>query len=358
MTDRFIINPLTRILPNINSSVGFMLENLESKKSFEISSHVLKILNYCTRERTVKEIKEFGRNYLGKQEAELIKLLVNLIKSGILITKTNYKKRIKEYSDWFKYDWLVPLHFLLSTEEVDVADKKDSNKQRDILLKYLNDTPPKFYKSYNRNKNIILPKHKIIEDMSLLGVLMKRRTSRSFGPEGLSLQELGTILYYGCQELKELRELQSKNYERHPRILLRSLFSPFEIYIVVNNVSGIDKGIYHYNVVKHSLELLKIGDFKRDIGEIAQGQTFFAEGSIVLLISAIFKRYMFRYRQPRAYRELLASTSELAHYLILYATAVGVKTAETPALKDSELASLLGLNPWNEEVLYLLTFGK
>lgn len=352
-----VLNPFIRILLDQNGEECFILENLESKKTFQVSSKVLKILNFCCKPRTFEEIKKFIAENLTLKIKKPDEVLDQLINSSILISKSKYQDKLKKYDIWLKYDWWMPLHYFLSTENIQVSDKTDPKSQIRILNKYLNNRLPQFYKTYYHAKKIDLPKPGLLHKGSLLEVIMRRRTSRSFAFP-IDVQQLSTILYYGCEELKAVREFQRTNYKNNPIVLLQSLFTPFEVYVVANKTESLDEGIYHYNIELHSLELLKNGDYRKKMMDIAQGQTFLFDAATIILISAVFERFMFRYRQPRAYRELLTTASELAHLLILYATTLGVKTFETPALKDSQLSDLLGIDGWSEEALYLLALGK
>ncbi len=121
---------------------------------------------------------------------------------------------------------------------------------------------------------------------------------------------------------------------------------------------GLKPGIYHLDTRDNSLDLIAFGKYGNKMSKIAQGQTFVANASIVVLITGVFKRYMFRYRQSRAYRDILTTAAELAQQIIIYSTYFDVKTFETPALKDTELQKMLGLEDWEEESLYLLALGR
>jgi len=52
------------------------------------------------------------------------------------------------------------------------------------------------------------------------------------------------------------------------------------------------------------------------------------------------------------------TVAQFAHFLILHATRLNIKTFETPALLDTKLSRLLGVDGWREDALYLLGFGK
>jgi SagB-type dehydrogenase family enzyme len=158
--------------------------------------------------------------------------------------------------------------------------------------------------------------------------------------------------------MKIIRNEQEKKYKKDPKTLLKSLFTPFEIYVVSSRINDVENGIYHYNLKDHSLEEIKKGTFNREMSLIAHGEMFLDNAAFIIIITGVFPRYMFRYRYSRAYKELLMTCSQLAHYIILYATLMEIKTFETPALLDSWLTKLFSLEEGKEDGLYLLGFGK
>jgi hypothetical protein len=74
-------------------------------------------------------------------------------------------------------------------------------------------------------------------------------------------------------------------------------------------------------------------------------------------ISAVFERYMFRYRHARAYRTLLVNVSELAQKYIMLATNFGLSTFMTPLFFDEVASELLGVDEYEEAVLELVAVG-
>lgn len=352
MRHKYVVHPFVRIV--FDGNTRFVLEQLLTKKTYEVSAPFLTATHYCATPHTFQEIIEWCTNE-ETTVATLSYFIKEMIASKILITQTAQTLLLNKYRNWYYYDWWLPLHFLKSTEEEFYEDKTDRKKRKAIMKTYLLEKQPAFYKVYSKKTDISLPRPQDLRK-NLFDVLMQRRTSRSF-VGALSTQQLSNVLYTGSEELNRIRTFQKNTYTQRPEVLLYSLFTPFEVYLIVNNVKGIDRGAYHYNLTNHSLSLLKKQDLRRKIISIAQGQTYLYDAGVVLLIAAVFDRYMFRYRHARAFRELLATTAELAHSFILAATAHDMKTFETPALKDSELEKLLGIDGFNESVLYLVALG-
>ncbi len=334
------VNPLIKFYLKNNK---VYLENHLTHKIFDIDLNVLKIIGSY-------------QDLVNTKDIEALSTIKSLKANSIILNKTSYEKITRNYSHWESYNWWVSLLYYLSTESIDVVDRKSSKDQSKVLKKYLEIEHPSFYKKY-KNKKIPLEYQDKIDKVNLTELLLKRRTFRDFkAPIGFN--ELSNILHYSCKEITALRNLQIKEYKKKPEVLLKSLYSPFEIYLIVNNVSGLRRGIYHLDLEDHSLSILKQGNYGKKIAEISQGQMFIENASVVILISIVFKRYMFRYRQARAYRDGITTAAELAQLLIIYSTYFNIKAFETPALKDTKIQKLLGLEEWEEEVLYLLALGK
>lgn len=334
------VNPLIRLFLK-NDKI--YLENILTLKTFEVDSSILRILNNFPA-------------FSNTKDKAITAVIQSLKENLIILDDRSYRRISNEYLDWEKYDWWISLLYYLSTEDVHVVDKISSKRQSEILKRYIRKEIPSFYKKY-KTERIPLKRPDRIKGTNLVELLFKRRTLRNFRGS-IKFGELSNILHYSCKEVTALRNLQIKNYKENPKALLKSLYSPFEIYLIVNNVSGLSQGIYHLDLADYSLNVLKIGDYSKRMAEIAQGQMFIADAPVVILISAIFKRYMFRYRQARAYRDILTTAAELAQLIIIYSTYFDIKAFETPALKDTEIQNLLELEAWEEEILYLLALGR
>jgi hypothetical protein len=105
-----------------------------------------------------------------------------------------------------------------------------------------------------------------------------------------------------------------------------------------------------------SLEVVRLGEVDAAIQNLAIGQRA-APASVVILITCVFDRHSWRYRQPRAFRALMVNCARLAHSFILVATTMGFRTFLTPAIQDSVAAGLLGTRDYEEDCLYLVSIG-
>ncbi len=126
---------------------------------------------------------------------------------------------------------------------------------------------------------------------------------------------------------------------------------------MINNVEGLTTGIYRYLVDSHELELIREGDFRREMAQAALEQRMLVEANVVLVLSAIFVRTTRRYRE-RGHRYILLEAGHMAQNACLVATSMGLGTCAIGAFYDEAFNRLLGLDGKQENVIYLVSIGK
>jgi SagB-type dehydrogenase family enzyme len=132
---------------------------------------------------------------------------------------------------------------------------------------------------------------------------------------------------------------------------------PFETYAVVHDVEGLDPGLYHYAVTEHMLEQLRVQDLRTEMVVAGIGQEMLGRAQVCFVLSAVFQRTRWRYRE-RAYRYVLLEAGHIGQNLYLVATSIGLGACAVGAFLDDHLNSLLGLDGQQEAVIYVVTVGK
>jgi len=208
--------------------------------------------------------------------------------------------------------------------------------------------PPQF-KTYPRARRIPLPEKLPQGRPTLEEAIETRRSRRNYTGEALSLEELSHLLHYtgGITEI-------STGFRAAPSA---GALYPIELYIVANQVAGLDRGIYHYLVREHALEEVAQGDFRAATITAALGQEMVGRASVNFVLSAIFQRTRWRY-QERSYRYILLEAGHMAQNLYLAAGSLGLGACAVGAFFDDELNRLLELDGVKEAVLYLVPVGK
>ncbi len=209
---------------------------------------------------------------------------------------------------------------------------------------------PEIYKSYPDAEVIKLPDFNIRSNISFLEILKKRKSIRSYSLKKLELEKLSFLLWAstGIQRVEY-------GYEFRTAPSAGALY-PIETYLIINNVLELHQGIYHYNIEKHYLELLKKGNFKRQIALAALHQYFLSEAPVVFIWSAIFQRSKWKYKE-RAYRYIFIDVGHIAQNLALAAVYLDLGSCQVGAFFDDEINNLIGINGINESVIYLSSVG-
>jgi len=211
-------------------------------------------------------------------------------------------------------------------------------------------TQPPLFKEYADAPKIPLPVVTPRDGMSVEQAIVQRRSVRDYVGE-LTLDELNRLLFYstGINDRRwgsGLRAAPSAGAQY-----------PIETYLVVNYVAGLAQGIYHYNIRDHTLELIRVGDFRQAITDAALGQEFFSKAGVVFALTGIFQRTRWRYRD-RTYRYVMLEAGHIGQNIYLSAVAQGLGACAVGAFWDDDVNRLLGVDGKVEATLYLLTVGR
>ncbi len=211
--------------------------------------------------------------------------------------------------------------------------------------------PPKppAYKSYARAKRIALPSpgH---EGLSVERALRERRSVRNYSSEAMTLDQLAQLLFAaqgvtGHMYGEPLRTAPSAG----------ALY-PFETYVVANNVEALDKGIYHYAVREHQLELVKAGDFRGDITGAALQQEMLGDADVAFVLAAVIDRTRHKYGE-RGFRYVYMEAGHISQNIYLQAVSLGLGSVGVGAFLDHEVSEFIGLDGENEVPIYLHAVG-
>ena len=210
---------------------------------------------------------------------------------------------------------------------------------------------PDRYKEYPDRKKFKLPPPESITDMPLDRALRQRKSIRQFTKRPMSIEQLSYVLWAsdGIQRVEGKRELRTA-----PSAGARY---PLETYLVVNNVEGLEKGLYHYHVKDHMLEELKPGDFGEDIAKAAYNQKMCSEAQVVFMWTAFFYRCKWRYRDL-AYRVIYLDAGHIGQNLALCAVSLGLGSCQIAAFFDDEVNRLIGVDGIQESIIYMSIVGE
>ncbi|MFN8058899.1 MAG: SagB/ThcOx family dehydrogenase [Vicinamibacterales bacterium] len=216
---------------------------------------------------------------------------------------------------------------------------------------------PPAVKSYPAAPRHDLAPPAVTASRDFLDVLLERRTNRTFGRAPVSVDELGTLLYYafGFRGHKAWPGLGRVPLRTSPSGGARQVL---EAYCVALRVGGLRRGLYHYRPDLHRLEHLSAAPSARRLGELCGHQEWIGRAAFVVLLTAVLPRMTWRYDSARAYRVVLLEAGHFGQTFCLASTWLGLRPFQTAALDDERLEALLGVDGGSETVVYALGAGS
>ncbi|MBO8174203.1 MAG: SagB/ThcOx family dehydrogenase [Thermococcus sp.] len=181
-------------------------------------------------------------------------------------------------------------------------------------------------------EEIMLPEPKLKGDISVEEAIAKRRSIRYYKDKPLTLEQLSQLLW-AAQGITE----EKRKFRAAPSA---GATYPFEIYVVVGNVEGLEPGIYHYDPFKHSLTLIKEGDYRKQLQAAALNQQWVGKAAIDIVLVAFYERTT-KYYGERGYRYVYMEAGHIGQNIYLQATALGLGTVAVGAFYDEEVAKIL-----------------
>ena len=195
---------------------------------------------------------------------------------------------------------------------------------------------------------ITLPEPRYDSDVSIEQSLLKRRSTRSYTGEPITLQELSQLLW-AAQGITD----SGRGFRTAPSA---GALYPLEVYVVAGDVQNLVSGIYKYEPDEHELARLIDGDKRSELADIALAQACVKEGALAIVFTAVYERTTVKYGE-RGIRYVHIEVGHAAQNVCLQAVAMGLGIVPVGAFHDEPVARLLNL-PDNEQPLYIIPVGR
>jgi len=199
----------------------------------------------------------------------------------------------------------------------------------------------------NPGAMITLPQPTTDGSMSLEKTMSLRRSVRSYIKQPLTIEELSQLLWAG----------QGINNERGFRTAPSAGATfPLELFVMVNNVEGLKKGIYHYQIGEHALKMTDARELEGEVTRASLSQSMISEAGVVIVFAAIFDRTTSRYGE-RGIRYIHNEVGHASQNIHLQVSALNLGTVVIGAYRDEEVEAILDLGE-EFRVLYMMPIGK
>ena len=343
-------------------SASFFIRDRQQDLSLEFDVTLLPLLRHFLSPQTLESALLLPGVLQSPAQDDNLAFLRTLVSHGVLLPVANQPDSAPSEEGkhplnlWTRWD--AALEFYLSTRTgshtpyISVAELETELEQKASARRQ-----PSAFKDYGSHpfialENPLLLPSSVIAQPTLLDSLCNRRTSRTFSDQPLSSAQLSLLLYYtwGATVMEHNR---MGDYFLKKTSPAGGSLQGTEVYAVLMNVQGFERGLYHYSVRRHGLELLSLEDPRAWISEACGGQTWIRDAAAVFVSTARVERMAWKYEFSRALRVALMDAGHLSQTFSLLATALNLGCFTTAALRDEMFENRLGLD-YLEEPVFLV----
>lgn len=199
--------------------------------------------------------------------------------------------------------------------------------------------PP--FKRYPGRPHQALPAVPARDSPALAPTLRATTRPRPFGDGRISLDTLARLLDLtngitdGSDPSEAVRPLRAAPSA--------GALYPGELYLVADQVEGLDAGVYYCSVVRRQLVRLRSGRFLTEAVAALEDPSAAAGARAVVIVTNVFARSRVRYGN-RGYRYALVDTGHIGENLRLAAAAVGLAEIAPRRFHDDRLNELLAID--------------
>lgn len=212
---------------------------------------------------------------------------------------------------------------------------------------------PPFEKPYPEKAFLIdLPVARELGEKSVSKAIEDRMSHRKFLDKPITMEQLSFLLW-ATQGVKKVGKVAT----------LRSVPSagarhPFETYLYVRRVEGLEEGIYRYLPLEHKLLLHRKDKYLREeIIRATLDQIFIGDSAVVFIWAVIPYRTEWRYG-PVSHKVILIDAGHVCQNLYLACESIDLGTCAVAAYSQKLMDEFIKVDGEDEFVVYLAPVGE
>jgi len=240
------------------------------------------------------------------------------------------------------------LHFFDKEEYERLVPESDEQKKKPF---------PLFQKDFGQDTkliDLIPPEEFKIGGKSFLDVVNRRISRRNYTDESLNLEELSFLLWC-TQGVKKIFKDKAGVLRTVPSAGAKS---PFETYLVINRVEGVEPGLYRYISFTHKLFFIKsIEGAEKKISKLTYDQKFVGKGAVIFCWVAIPYRTEWRYT-ILAHKFIAVDLGHVSENLYLACEAIDLGTVAIGYYEQKKFDTMLEIDGKDEFVVLVAPVGK
>jgi SagB-type dehydrogenase family enzyme len=181
----------------------------------------------------------------------------------------------------------------------------------------------------------------------------RRRSRRQYLEAALRLDELSFLLW-ATQGLRRVMPRRQASLRMVPSGGARH---PFETYLVVNRVKGVEPGLYRYLPIDHELCLERVDPGLAQAAHEACLDQYVTDSAVTFVWTVIPYRTEWRY-SILSHKIIAIDAGHLCQNLYLAAEAIDAGVCAIGAYNQQKLDQVLGVDSQDEFAIYVATLGK
>jgi SagB-type dehydrogenase family enzyme len=201
----------------------------------------------------------------------------------------------------------------------------------------------------------------IVKNNNFEDLINTRTSKRGYQPDRLTLEELSFLLWSTQGVKRVIGKISQVTLRTVPSAGARH---PFETYLFINRVEGLEPGLYHYLALEHALEFVRAYDNQvASINEAFGNQMFMANAPVAFVWSVVPYRGEWRYTLD-AHKYALIDIGHVCQNLYLASESLGCGACAIGAYNQKAADSLLGFSTKttsdkeSEFVIYAASVGR
>ncbi len=220
--------------------------------------------------------------------------------------------------------------------------------------------PPVESRAFSGTGEIALPEYVFAEVVKpdLAECVLERVSRRKYTSGSVTLEELSFLLWATQGVKKTISAYNDRGTVTYRTVPSAGARHPFETYLAINRVTGLEPGIYHYSALRHSLAFLfQVNDMEEKITAATVGQSFAGEAPVVFFWAC--RPYMGEWRyKGESHKAMLLDAGHVCQNLYLAVESLQLGTVAIAAYSQSKVDNLLQLDGVDEFVVYLAPVGR
>ena len=202
--------------------------------------------------------------------------------------------------------------------------------------------------------DLVPPDEFTVGRMTLCEAIAKRKSHRAYTEDALTLEELSFLLW----ATQGVRENIGEGRATRRTVPSAGSRHPFETYLAVLRVQGLQPGLYRYLPLDHKLCLLRTDpELSQQVIDGCMGTPFCGKSAVTFAWTVVPYRTEWRYIHM-SHKVIAIDAGHMCQNLYLAAEAIGAGACAVGAYAQELMDRVLGVDGTEEFTVYVAPVGK